>query len=94
MALEHHFTVLMLMEYIRRQILNVGKGESFFIKVRSQLRKTTDCIGQLYEKYKELADQEPNVFFVGRLANYKYFNMDQAIKNAFDFYDKHIKELV
>jgi len=40
----------------------------------------------LYEKYKKLAENEKNTYFVGRLANYKYFNMDQAIKNALDFY--------
>lgn len=38
----------------------------------------------LYEKYKVLAEEEEKkgVYFVGRLANYKYFNMDQAIENA------------
>jgi UDP-galactopyranose mutase len=42
----------------------------------------------LYEQYKELADLEKNVYFIGRLANYKYFNMDQAIKNSLEFYKK------
>lgn len=37
---------------------------------------------ELYEKYKELAKNETNVIFLGRLANYKYFNMDQAIESA------------
>lgn len=41
---------------------------------------------RLYEKYKILADSQKDVYFIGRLANYKYFNMDQAIKNALDFY--------
>jgi len=41
---------------------------------------------ELYEKYKLLSSNEKNVYFVGRLANYKYFNMDQTIKNALDFY--------
>jgi UDP-galactopyranose mutase len=38
----------------------------------------------LYNKYKELAEQEEknNVYFVGRLANYKYFDMDKAIENS------------
>lgn len=40
----------------------------------------------LYEKYKEYAQKENNVHFVGRLASYKYFNMDQAIRNAMDYY--------
>lgn len=40
----------------------------------------------IYEKYKAKADQLMDVYFVGRLANYKYFNMDQAFKNALDLY--------
>ena len=36
----------------------------------------------LYAKYKELANREPNVYFVGRLATYKYYNMDQVIAQA------------
>lgn len=48
---------------------------------------------ELYEKYKILAEEESqkhNIHFIGRLANYKYFNMDQAIKNALDYYDKYL----
>ena len=42
----------------------------------------------LYNKYKELADKEENVLFVGRLANYKYFNMDQAIANSLEIFQQ------
>tara|TARA_B100001287_G_C22685198_1_gene532941 strand:- start:5269 stop:6399 length:1131 start_codon:yes stop_codon:yes gene_type:complete len=48
---------------------------------------------QLYEKYKKMADEEQKtkkIFFVGRLANYKYFNMDQAIDNAINFFETEI----
>jgi UDP-galactopyranose mutase len=41
----------------------------------------------LYAQYQKLALNEPNVTFVGRLANYKYFNMDQAILNALQLFD-------
>lgn len=44
---------------------------------------------ELYEKYKMLADEEMkknNIHFLGRLANYKYFNMDQAIQNSLDYF--------
>ena len=41
---------------------------------------------KISEKYKKMAEKEENVYFVGRLANYKYFNMDQAIKNSLDFF--------
>jgi UDP-galactopyranose mutase len=49
---------------------------------------------ELYEKYKQLAEKEEsekNVYFVGRLANYKYFNMDQAIENALITFDTIFK---
>ncbi len=41
----------------------------------------------LYKNYQELALKEPDVIFVGRLASYKYFNMDEAIKTALELYD-------
>ena len=36
----------------------------------------------LYERYARLAAREPNVTFVGRLAEYRYYNMDQAVASA------------
>jgi UDP-galactopyranose mutase len=44
----------------------------------------------LYNKYKKLAENEKNTYFVGRLANYKYFNMDQAINNSLIFFNENI----
>lgn len=43
---------------------------------------------EIYAKYKEEADQLIDVYFVGRLANYKYFNMDQAFRNALDLFEQ------
>jgi UDP-galactopyranose mutase len=45
----------------------------------------------LYDKYAALAAKEEGVAFVGRLASYKYFNMDQAILNALEMFD-NLKE--
>jgi UDP-galactopyranose mutase len=42
----------------------------------------------LYAKYKALADIEPKVRFVGRLATYKYYNMDQIVAQALTEYGK------
>lgn len=44
----------------------------------------------IYEAYRKEAEklEKDGVFFVGRLANYKYFNMDQAFKNALDLFAK------
>ncbi|HKO49824.1 MAG TPA: UDP-galactopyranose mutase [Polyangiaceae bacterium] len=43
---------------------------------------------ELYGKYKELADQTPDVYFVGRLATYKYYNMDQVVAQALTLYKR------
>jgi UDP-galactopyranose mutase len=36
----------------------------------------------LYKKYEELGAATPNVHFVGRLATYRYYNMDQVVAQA------------
>jgi len=36
----------------------------------------------LYKQYEALAQATPNVHFVGRLATYKYYNMDQVVAQA------------
>jgi UDP-galactopyranose mutase len=46
-----------------------------------------DCTA-LYNKYKELAEQTPGVWFAGRLATYKYYNMDQCVGQALATYEK------
>ena len=43
---------------------------------------------ELYARYKKLADTTPNVHFVGRLATYKYYNMDQIVAQALTTYGK------
>jgi UDP-galactopyranose mutase len=42
----------------------------------------------LYAKYKALADGTEGVHFVGRLATYKYYNMDQIVAQALTVYAK------
>jgi UDP-galactopyranose mutase len=37
---------------------------------------------QLYQRYCELAKCEKHVLFVGRLAEYRYYNMDQVVARA------------
>lgn len=41
----------------------------------------------LYKKYKALADNEKHVIFGGRLAEYKYYDMDDVIEEVLDRYD-------
>jgi UDP-galactopyranose mutase len=42
----------------------------------------------LYQQYKALAARESNVFFVGRLAQYRYYNMDQVVAAALKTADR------
>lgn len=45
----------------------------------------------IYAKYRALAEQRPDVHFVGRLATYRYYNMDQVIGQALTLYRKLIQ---
>lgn len=42
----------------------------------------------LYQKYKKLADQLPHMYLLGRLAEYKYYNIDVMTKKALELADQ------
>lgn len=44
----------------------------------------------LFEKYWKLAEQEKKVLFGGRLAEYKYYDMDKVIEAAFALADREL----
>ena len=46
---------------------------------------------KLYAEYKKLADAEKNVIFGGRLAEYKYYDMDQVVAAALELSKKALK---
>jgi len=46
--------------------------------------------GQLYARYKELADKETGVIFGGRLGEYKYYDMDTTIASVLDMCEKEL----
>ncbi len=43
---------------------------------------------EMYKQYKVLAEATEGVHFVGRLATYKYYNMDQVIAQALSVFNK------
>lgn len=47
----------------------------------------------MYSKYKELADNEVNVIFGGRLAQYKYYDMHNVIEQALNAVKKEFNEV-
>jgi len=63
----------------------VDGGEPYYPILNERNRR-------IYEKYNQEAQKLTDVYFVGRLANYKYFNMDEAFKNALDLFESLKKE--
>lgn len=46
---------------------------------------------QLYQKYQALAKATPAVYFAGRLATYRYYNMDQVVAQALTLFKQIAK---
>lgn len=53
-------------------------GEEAYYPVNNERNQS------LYQQYAALAEQEPNTIFGGRLAEYKYYDMDDVIKSALE----------
>ena len=50
-----------------------------------------DKNNELYEKYKNLAKEDNNVIFGGRLGQYKYYDMDKVIAEALKLVEEELK---
>ena len=46
----------------------------------------------LFKRYEALALGVPDVLFVGRLATYRYYNMDQVVGQALAVYRRHVEQ--
>lgn len=66
---QEHATSTLVYEYPR------AEGDPYYPVPRPEN-------AELYRRYKALADARPDVHFVGRLATYKYYNMDQVVAQA------------
>ncbi|OPX84708.1 MAG: UDP-galactopyranose mutase [Pelotomaculum sp. PtaB.Bin104] len=49
---------------------------------------------ELFNKYKSEAQKLKSIYFVGRLAEYCYYNMDLVIERALEVFDEIIKEKI
>lgn len=63
-------------EYPTKYIANVSEP---YYPVNDKVNNTR------YTLYKKLADKEENTYFGGRLAEYKYYDMDKVIESALNF---------
>jgi len=46
---------------------------------------------EMYEKYKKISQKEKNIIFGGRLAEYKYYDMDKVVQSALELIKKELK---
>ncbi len=46
----------------------------------------------IYNKYQEEVRKLESVYFIGRLAEYKYYNMDQVVKKALEVFEEIARE--
>ena len=76
---QRHDTTSIVYEYPR------AEGDPYYPIPRPQN-------AALYARYKALADKTLNVTFCGRLANYKYFNMDQVVAQALLTFERMTEE--
>jgi len=58
-----------------------GKNDRYYPIISSQNR-------ELYEKYLLESKKINNLYFLGRLGDYKYYNMDSAIERAINLYEE------
>ncbi len=61
-------------------------GEEAYYPVNNEKNQS------LYQQYAALAEKEDNVIFGGRLAEYKYYDMDDVIKSALEAVKKYKQE--
>lgn len=62
------------------QEFTIGQNERFY-------PISNDKNNEIHQKYMQEAQTLKNVYFLGRLGNYKYYNMDMAVNNALIMFD-------
>lgn len=58
-----------------------GKNQPFYIVNNSESKA-------MYQKYNELANKIPNLYCIGRLGEYKYYDMDKVVLSGLALVDK------
>ena len=58
-----------------------GENEPYYPVITEQSK-------ELYARYQARADKINGLYYCGRLADFKYYNMDQALARALDVADK------
>ena len=59
-----------------------GKNDPYYPIPRTENTEKRTLYNKSAEKYKD------SIYFIGRLADYKYYNMDQTILTALNLFEK------
>ena len=73
------YTIILVTYVTKEYPADWTPGEEAYYTVNDERNQ------KLYTQYAELAKREKNVLFGGRLAEYKYYDMDDVIKSALDY---------
>ena len=63
------------------EAFELGKNERYYPIPKDENQ-------ELYGKYLEESKKDKNVYFFGRLGDYKYYNMDKVIERALDLFEE------
>ena len=75
-----------------KTVISKEYSESFSVGKNDRYYPIANNANQeLYEKYTNIASEIPNLYFLGRLGDYKYYNMDQTAERALKFFEEKIK---
>ena len=84
-------------EYSKLPIQNVGEKTTIAVEyslgvsdneeIEPYYPVPTEASKKQYDEYFNLAQKFPGLFLCGRLADYKYYNMDNAILRAFEVFE-------
>lgn len=90
---DHDFTRIVEIKHATGQKLPVTTivreyPEEFFPGREPYYPVPSPAARELHRRYEELAAAQPHVSFVGRLARYRYYNMDQVVAAALTESDK------
>lgn len=98
---EERFTRITEFKYLTNQLLD---GKTTILKEYPAKYDYNDNVGndpyypivnkenhELYEKYKNEIEKYNNIYLCGRLAEYKYYNMDLVVDRALELSDSLIK---
>ena len=66
-----------IVSYEYPEKFEIGKNERYY-------PIANDETAELYQKYMGLAKSVPNVYFCGRLGDYKYYDMDKAVARSIE----------